>query len=333
VSGYLGGYFAASGGTSLPSPDLTLTSPSLFQVFQRSGTTGTITVTGSVTNGPWDIFALYGNSPATTIGLGISGAFSGSLTGRPQGQTTFTLQMQKAGVLLQARDVQWVGIGDVFVIGGQSNAVGHANNLQTYSNPQGIKAGLYDRNTNSWKELVDPTDPLFNGGSVWPIMATSYLASQGIPCAFIPCAVTNTSSANWQPGQSTYTSMTARVTSANCGGTRAFLFWQGETDATNSVSQATYHANISAIAAQIAIDLGAKMINCKIQNCSGIPIGQQTPINAAIGAGWTDISNMAAGPDLSDLLTDDGLHLEIDSKVQTAGARWWSAVKAVYGWA
>jgi hypothetical protein len=234
----------------------------------------------------------------------------------------------------------YVGIGDVLVIAGQSNASGRGTNSQSYSHAT-LKASLFG-NDYTWRELADPTDSITNqgdaisketsqaGGSLWPLLATSFLADQGVPVAFIPCAKGGTRIADWLPGvnhqdrATLYGSMVYRALQSGC---KAVLWWQGEGDAQDGTSQATYNSRLDSLANEIQADLGVKLMPCKLQN---ITAAGETGINAAIAEAWGDNANVLTGPDLSDIATDDDVHLQTDAKLLDAAGRWWAALQTAF---
>lgn len=149
---------------------------------------------------------------------------------------------------------------------------------------------------------------------------------------FVTTAMDSTSSAQWLPGGALYQRMIDRFTASGHTSAKGVLWWQGESDAIAGVSQATYHANLASIAAAIATDLGVKMFVPKLQNVTNATAPNLAAINAAIAQAWTDVPNIAPGPDLSDIATDDGVHLISDAHVQLAASRWWTAIQTQFGW-
>jgi len=335
------------------SMSLSITSPSRSQVIQRSGTTGTISITGT----------LYGASEAKTIeaswnggsyadiATGVTGAFSGSLTGQSQGQGALTVRVKGTTV---AEVINWVGIGDVFIVAGQSNASGRGTSDYAVSHAT-LKAGNFG-NDYTWKNLgyaqyfdsysaqVDTvSSDVLAKGNAWTRMATTYLADRSIPCAFVPCAVGGSSITAWQPGANhqdrttLYGSMVYRALQTGCLGV---LWWQGEQDAAAGMSAVDYNAYLDTLANAVNTDLGVKLIPCKLHNI----VGAATPtavtednwnaINSAIGTAWADNANVLTGPDLSSLTAEDTAHMHLtgDVALLAAGQAWFAAVKLAYGW-
>jgi hypothetical protein len=240
--------------------------------------------------------------------------------------------------------VQFVGIGDVYIIGGQSNASGRGTTNQTVTSPAGnptLKATNF-QNSYVWGILTDPFDSNTNqvdsvssndaaGASCWIPLATTYLSNRGYPVAFVPCPLQGTSITAWQPGAdhqnraTLYGSMVYRY--FQVGGAKALLWWQGETDANAGMSAATYQGHLETIANAWNADTGLKMYVTKLQNCTGADV---TTINSAIVAAIAANAFIEAGPDLSDITTDDTFHLTTTTKLQTAADRWWTILNAAF---
>jgi len=315
--------------------------PQTYQVIQRSGATGDIIITGIFNQaGSHDVEASFNGGAYATIASGVaSGAeFSGILTGQVEGQGTLTVRLVDAtGV---AATVDYVGIGDVYVIAGQSNAMGYGTNNQVYA---GALAAAVFGNDYDWRDCVDPVDrntlqkdsvsddSTVPAGSVWPLLATLIMADQSVPVAFVSCAKGATSITDWQPGTNhldrttLYGSMVYRALQAGC---KAVLLWTGEADAGSGMTQAVYNAWLDALANALNTDLGVTLMPCKLQNCTGIADPLEAAINAAIGEAWTDNANVETGPDLSGLATDDNYHLMTDAKLSDAADLWWAALDA-----
>jgi hypothetical protein len=234
-----------------------------------------------------------------------------------------------------------VGIGDVFIVAGQSNPSGRGTNNQAYSHAT-LKAALFGNNY-QWEELSDPYDSATSqvdtvssdsspaaAGSFVPPLATLIMADQNVPVAFVPCAKGGSAITAWLPDTdhfdrtTLYGSMAYR---AQQTGAKAVLWWQGEQDALSGMSQATYNGHLDTIADALQADLGIKLVACKLQDCSGADV---TAINAAIAEAWADNANVIPGADLSDIETDDEYHLKTDAKLQEAANRWWAALQAAF---
>ena len=195
------------------------------------------------------------------------GAFALRLGARPAGQET--LQVRSA-----SRDptsssaAAYVGIGDIYVVAGQSNASGRGTSPNWYTHPV-LQAPRSSATTIAGRSSSTPVDdaagqvdrvsadPLA-GGSVWPLLATELMAAEDVPVAFVPCAKGTTSIRLWMEDaaaphsrRTLYGSMLRRVRAVG-GRVRAVLFWQGEADARKFTSKEEYAAALRRLAAALA---------------------------------------------------------------------------------
>jgi hypothetical protein len=338
----LEGFAAPRCGLAYPFDPVELTGPVAYRVFQRSGSTGDIAITGTIRElGTHDVEARFNGGAWATVAAGESGSFTGTLTGQPTGRGTLDVRLADIPALIVS--VANVGIGDVYGILGQSNASGRGTNNQTYTDSGGLGASLFG-NDYVWKNLADPTDSATNqvdtvssdaspaaAGTIFPLLATLILANASVPVAFVPCAKGATLISQWQPGgnhqdrTTLYGSAVYRLLQTGCAG---ILWWQGEHDVGAGTSQAVYNASLDALADAIHTDLGVALMACKLQNCTGSVPANLATINAAIAEAWSDNANVLTGPDLSDIDTDDGFHLMTDAKLLEAATRWWTALDA-----
>lgn len=238
-----------------------------------------------------------------------------------------------------------IGVGDIFLIAGQSNASGRGDNNQVAAHAS-LQSKLFGNNY-QWSNLTDPTDTAVGqvdsvsldslyAGSVWPLIANHYMDDEGAPIVFVPCSKGGATVTDWQPGTNhqdratLYGSMVYRGLAA--GGAKGVLWWQGESDAFNEMSQGDYYTALTNISAAISTDLGCKLIPCKLQTITSATQPAQDAINAAIGQAWADDPNTLQGPDLTGIASDDATHLKTNAKLSQAAALWWTAIKTDYGW-
>ena len=320
-----------------PAYAITVQTPQPWQVFQQSRRFGSVMIKGTHT-GSRRIEASWNGSAWTPMSI-AGESFSGWIFAAA-GQGTLTVR--DADDTSISTTVANVGVGNVFVAFGQSNASGRATNNQTYTPQSGITAMMFG-NDYQWKQLVDPTDSYTNqvdrvsndnyrysvtvGGSCWMRVA-NWQVYRGYPIAFIPCALGGTGIVEFVPTAdhfdrtTLYGSMAHRARLA--GGIKAVLWWQGETDAVNNMTQATYNAYLDSIANAIAADFSAKLIPCTLLNCSALTAGQMLQINSAIMEAWSDNPNVYSGPDLRAIPSDDvpGYHYMLDATTNTVGDNW-----------
>ncbi len=321
---------------------ISLTSPSEFQVFQRSGTTGTIAVAGTNHDaGTHDIEASWNGGGYVTIGTGIvsGGTFSGNLTAQLQGQGACTVRfVDTPSTFLEALNV---GIGDLFVVYGQSNAAGQSTIALTafasFPTSETLRAGLF-RNNYTWREASDPVDDLpftdnssnpGNGGgtgSVWPLVVSQFMGNLGVPIGLIINATGGSQITDFLPGADHFDRTTLYGSMAHravvCGGVKAVLWWQGESD--NGTPTATYEASFVTLAQAIVNDLGCKIMPAILQDGTSFILP-----NTAIIHQIATNPNVLAGPDLRSILS--GLHLLTAGEISDGASRWWMALwKAFY---
>lgn len=282
--------------------------------------------------------ARFNGGAWATIATSVDGAFSGVLAGQVQGQGTLEIQTSTDGVNWSGSCQRLnVGIGDIFVVAGQSNAVGYGT-LQSYSHAT-LKAGLF-KNSYVWANLTDPTDDVSGqvdaisldvtpSGSIWPLLATSFLTDEGVPCAFIPCAKASTSVQDWLPTidhqdrATLYGSMVYRALAV--GGVKAVLWWQGEQNVTLATSEADYLTSLQALGDAIDADLGVPLVASTLHNYASSSAAWQAIVDAQMAAWGTH--NIVAGPNVSDIVAV--LHIT-GSDMQTVADRWWTALTAAF---
>ena len=164
-----------------PSETVTVTSPVAYQTFQRTGTTASIPISGTYSGTPTAIEASFNGGAYATIDASPSGGtFSGTLASQSQGQGTLTVRYTNdTGVTDTVADV---GIGDVYLVLGDSIAEGRGTNAQSHG--WTTKATNY-RQDNLWKEGNDPMDTNTTIGSHWPLLAKHIMQSEGVPVAMM----------------------------------------------------------------------------------------------------------------------------------------------------
>lgn len=253
------------------------------------------------------------------------------------------VRLSQNGVVVQTKTVSLVSIGDVFVIAGQSNAMGPGTNPQTYSHPT-LTAARFGNNY-QWGALTDPVD-INTGqvdtvssdsgaaGSAWLRMAHHLMNTTNVPIALVPCPLSGTSITQWQPGgnhfdrTTLYGSMAYRVQQT---GARCVLWWQGEADAAANMAQATYNAYLDTIADTLAADIpGAQFMPCLLHTMQSVSATATNRIRAAVTEAWGDNPNMVQGADLSALTSDDDNHLKSDENLDAAGALWAAAIEQAF---
>ena len=323
--------------------------PEPYQIVQRGGALGDIPISGSFVdeNVIHDIEAALGAGDYAVIAQASPGSFAGTLANQPQGQGTLAVRL--ADDVTQTGSVAHVGIGDVYVIAGQSNAVGLGANLQSYSHAT-LKAGLFG-NDYAWRELADPVDSAVGqfdavsedagcAGSYWPLLATSLLAARALPIGFVPCAKSASAIEAWLPGTdhedraTLYGSMIYRAR-RQPGGVKAVLFHQGESDAcvNGFTGGAAYKTRLMALADAVYADLGVPLIVARIHCWTGAPSTTQAnvdEINQAMADAAAENANVVLGPNFdSPTKVTTSLHFTTNAELAAAANRWSAALIAL----
>ena len=319
---------------------ISISSPAAWQVVQR-GDDGTadIIVTGRLTGQRGRVEARWHGGP-WTLGTRRDGAFRVVLRAQPAGQGTLVVRsVVRPGLAARHRSV---GVGDVYVIAGQSNASGRAGRWYDDHVP-GLRATVFG-NDYRWRDLRDPVDSPVGqvdrvsldkhpGGSVWPLVASRLMRADQAPVAFIPCALSGTRIERWQPdapptrhGDRLFDSMRRRIRAAG-GRVRAVLWWQGEADARLRTPHRTYERLLTRLAAAVRRDCGAPLVAAQIGDFRPqvSPAGAVDAIRLAQADGWTR-RGVVAGPVLYDIGLRRHVHVVRDADVRAAADRWAAAI-------
>jgi hypothetical protein len=129
--------------------------------------------------------------------------------------------------VVAAGGVEPIGVGEVFVIAGQSYAVGANDELTKVDDPQG-RVAAYDVARQSWRVANDPQPNAGDGGTIWPTTGNLLLPLLRVPIGFVNVAVGGTSTRQWLPGEKLFEQLAAA--GKTTGRFRAVLWQQGESD-------------------------------------------------------------------------------------------------------
>jgi hypothetical protein len=149
--------------------------------------------------------------------------------------------------------VEPFGVGEVFVIAGQSYAVGANDELTKVDDPDG-RVVAYDVVKRTWQVANDPQPNCGDGGTIWPGTGNLLLPIAQVPIGFVNVAVGGTASRQWLPGEQLYENLAAAGKSV--GRFRAVLWQQGESDVIEHRSTEYYVANLTKIRAALAREWG-----------------------------------------------------------------------------
>lgn len=142
--------------------------------------------------------------------------------------------------------VEPVGVGEVFVVAGQSYATNWNDEILTVRDPQQRVAAATLGQT-AWRVANDPQPVVdgSDGGSIWPVVGDELTAAWDVPIGFLNVAVGATSTTSWRPEGDLH----ARLIAAGqqLGHFRAVLWQQGESDVLEGTHTAEYVRRVTAI--------------------------------------------------------------------------------------
>ena len=322
--------------------NIAISYPHQYVLFQRQNdTTGEILITGSYEGSPTTIEASFNNGPWVLLDDNPeAGTFSGSFNASV-GQGL--LQVRFANDHSTIDSVSHVSIGDLFVIAGQSNAVGHGTTLNTLDPADPFIATAYPE-SDAWRPAYDPIDTRNGQGSPWPQVADYITQNINIPIAYISTAYDGASIIDWQKGKVHYNFMITQISEATHGTmrVRAMLYFQGEKDASLTYSTSLkgnytkYKENLSQFASDFLDDtlVADTIIVGQIDTPqSGATRESTDNIRRAQRDSWDEDPNISPGPVTYDIQqTVDNLHFKTDAEISVFADRWWACIeKDIYG--
>ena len=165
----------------------------------------------------------------------------------------FEVRARRGDQTVAVANVEPIGVGEVFVVAGQSYAVGANDELTKVEDPQG-RVVAYDVLKKSWRVANDPQPNAGDGGTIWPTTGNLLLPLTHVPIGFVNVAVGGTSTRQWLPGEKLYEQL------ASAGKTtvsfRAVLWQQGESDVIEHRSTEYYVKNMSTSREALAKEWG-----------------------------------------------------------------------------
>jgi len=246
----------------LPATELRLTAPLDHQVVQRSSPgKGLLRIAGELSEALPAVDAVIEarlvsdkeQTPWQRAGGSVSGkTVIGNVEMPVGGWWRLEVRVSQGGKEIALGSVAHVGIGEVFVIAGQSNSANHGQEKQT---TQTQRVASFDGK--AWRIADDPQPGASGGGgSFIPPFADAVVAKENVPVGIIACGIGATSVREWLPKGATfpnpptlvsrveqlpsgqwaskgaaYDAFIARMKSVPPQGFRAVLWHQGESDA------------------------------------------------------------------------------------------------------
>lgn len=152
----------------------------------------------------------------------------------------------REGATQLAASVEPVGVGEVFLVAGQSYATNTNDERLQVMDPR-RRVAAYDVETGTWRVADDPQPAPDHSeyGSIWPPVGDALAGALDVPIGFANVAVKSTSSAQWMPGGRLSTRL--QRAGRDLGDFRAVLWQQGESDVLADTPAADYIARLEQI--------------------------------------------------------------------------------------
>lgn len=185
--------------------------------------------------------------------------------------------------------VEPVGVGEVFITAGQSNAANYGGVLLASRDPRVSAWG-----PDGWRRAKDP-QPFADGsgGSPWPALGDLLAQRWDVPIGFLSVGVGGTRVEQWLPGGALFPRLTAALTAADAR-VRAVLWHQGEGDLLLETPAARYAAMLSQVIAACRDSAGFKL-PWIVARASFLPCGTRPPCmcDAQVADGGQDTARCA----------------------------------------
>ncbi len=252
VAAVLCGVGPLSSAETNPPPVLRLDSPLDYQVVQRrTRLEGAVHVSGRAPAGAEKVEVQLGGGDWLPVEFSpTDGAFGADVKTSPGGWYVCRTRATAQGKLLATAEVPHVGVGEVFVVAGQSNSANHGE--EKLSTQTGLVATF---DGTRWQLAHDP-QPGASGGSFLPPFGDALAEHCKVPVGLVACGIGATSVREWLPNGAkfphpptlvgrvqqrpsgeweskgeAFAMFTARMKQLGPHGFRAVLWHQGESDA------------------------------------------------------------------------------------------------------
>jgi hypothetical protein len=163
------------------------------------------------------------------------------------------VRIRRGDKIIAEDAVSPVGVGEVFLVAGQSYAAGANEELCKIDDPE-QRVVAYDAVSDRWRVANDPQPNVGDGGTIWPPLGDMLVSLLDVPVGFVNLSAGGTASRQWVPGEPLYLNMV--TTGKRVGRFRAVLWQQGESDVIEKVSTKQYVHNLSEIRRGLEQELG-----------------------------------------------------------------------------
>ncbi|MFH1301983.1 MAG: neutral/alkaline non-lysosomal ceramidase N-terminal domain-containing protein [Planctomycetota bacterium] len=256
------GLFQLAAVAAFGTDPLQLDQPQSRQVIQRTGVAPGVgfadvpitgTIPGGVENVMWEYrVTLLADSSTESVGWTnfkpkIEGEkFKGNVRLQAGGWYRLEVRCRENDKLIAAGIVEPIGVGEVFLVAGQSYATNCNDERLNVTDPQ-KRVVAFNAAKLSWAVANDPQPAPdgSDGGSIWPPLGDALAKELRVPIAFANVAVGATSSTQWMPDGKLHPQLVSA--GQTLGRFRAVLWQQGESDVIAKTSTEQYVKNINAI--------------------------------------------------------------------------------------
>ncbi len=256
--------------------------------------------------------------------------YAGNLTAVAGGWYELQVRAQPAEGGPLTATVPHIGIGEVFICAGQSNAANYGESPQQ---PADARVAAYHADV--WRRGYDP-QPGATGeaGSPWPCLGDMLARHLQMPIGFASVAIGGFTSSIWLPGAEGYQKLATVLQELGKGGARAVLWHQGEGDAGEGTTAQQYCENLATTIRQLSQDIGW----CPPWVVAGVSAVQEYPraVTPPVLAGQQRLWKQAIaleGPLTDDLAGPqfryDGTHFN-DFGLRAHAERWFAMLWAQF---
>ncbi len=238
---------------------LKINHPQPFQVIQRIGIAphvgyAQVVIHGDVPAVAEDATCEYRVTPVgvaqdtgwTSLPAQIQGGTFEAQARIPAGWFRLEVRSRVGDAVVSLGSVEPFGVGEVFLVAGQSYATNCNDELLSVIDEQ-QRVVAFDSKKGTWGAANDP-QPVADGsdgGSIWPPLGDALSKELGVPVAFANVAWGGTSSQQWMPEGDLHKRLVQ--TGQTLGRFRAVLWQQGESDVIAKTTAETYIANVRSI--------------------------------------------------------------------------------------
>lgn len=309
--------------------------PQAGQIFQRDASDLADVVIAHPPVAGSTVAARYDGAPWQVVETWAANGIAGVLRNVPAGWHRIEVQVKGVPGLLFAVDA--VGVGDLFVLDGQSNMIMQGETPRvSLLGARVLPRRLAADATSLFKPANDSLwTPTGRHGSVWPLVADAITAGTGVPVGFIAVAEGATGLVeppHWAVGGFFWGRMITNVQTATAGTGRvaAVLKDQGETDANRAVSYAAFKAALCGYPDALAAALGAPapLVVAQTGVYPAVPEARLQPIRDAQRDAALECPDVHGGFETTDLPRNDSGHYA-DAAIPELARRWCHAIAAL----